>query len=419
MKISYLHQYFCTPEMPGGTRSYEIARRLVRRGHEVHIITSDRQPTRLTREWVETFEDGIHVHWTPVPYSNRMGYTERIKAFARFAWRAALRAATLRSDVVFATSTPLTIALPGIFAASRSNAPFVFEVRDLWPELPIAVGALQSPIAIAGARRLEAFAYRRARHIVALSPDMKDGILRRGVAPDCVSVIPNSCDFDLFDVPAAEGDAFRRQHDWLGDRPLVVYCGALGLINGMDYLARTAAEVHRIDPDVRFLVVGAGFQEQAVRRHAEALGVLNRNFFMHGPVPKCEMPRILAAADVATSLFINLPAMWANSANKFFDALAAGRPVAINHEGWLAELVRQRGLGLVLDPVDVVASARALVGFLRNASTMESSRQASRKAARELFDRDVLAAQLEQVLVTAAGAGRGPATAKQRQNRAA
>jgi glycosyltransferase involved in cell wall biosynthesis len=111
--------------------------------------------------------------------------------------------------------------------------------------------------------------------------------------------------------------------------------------------------------------------------------------------------------------------MWANSANKFFDALAAGRPVAINHQGWLADLVRQRSLGLVLDPVDVTGSSRALIGFLRNPSAMECARQAARRAARELFDRDVLAAQLEEVLLTAANPGRGQNPANQWQNHAA
>jgi glycosyltransferase involved in cell wall biosynthesis len=248
---------------------------------------------------------------------------------------------------------------------------------------------------------------------------MKDGIVSRGVAPEKVSVIQNSCDLDLFDVPASEGKVFRQQHAWLGERPLVVYCGALGLINGVDYLVRLASEVERINPEVRFLVVGTGMQEGTIRQQAETLGVLNRNFFMQDCAPKREMPRILSAADVSTSLFIDLPAMRANSANKFFDALAAGRPIAVNHDGWLADLVRERGLGLVLDPSDFAESARALVGFLKNPTEIQSARLAARRASRELFDRDVLAAQLEDVLLKAADRGRAFVPAKKRHAHAA
>ena len=145
MRIIYLHQYFNTPNMSGGTRSYEMARRLVDRGHEVHMVTSSRdgKPSgRHARGWTETVEAGIQVHWCSVPYSNHMSSRRRLGAFAKFSRLAARKATALRGDVVFATSTPLTIALPAVYAARRRSIPMVFEVRDLWPEMPIAVGAL-------------------------------------------------------------------------------------------------------------------------------------------------------------------------------------------------------------------------------------------------------------------------------------
>src|SRR5690625_3260213 len=155
MKIIYLHQYFNTPEMSGGTRSYEMARRLVTAGHEVHMITSWRDPDRADENWFETVEAGVNVHWLPVPYSNHMSYGERIKAFSRFAHQAGTKAKELQGDVIFATSTPLTIAIPAISASKKHKVPMVFEVRDLWPELPIAIGALNNPILKWAAKRLE------------------------------------------------------------------------------------------------------------------------------------------------------------------------------------------------------------------------------------------------------------------------
>src|SRR4051812_29868117 len=107
MKIVYLHQYFTTPSMHGGTRSYELARRLVGMGHEVHMVTSDTEPAQDAKGWRETNESGIRVHWLPVPYSNSMKYADRMRAFSHFAINSSHRAMQLAGDVVFATSTPL------------------------------------------------------------------------------------------------------------------------------------------------------------------------------------------------------------------------------------------------------------------------------------------------------------------------
>jgi len=397
MKILYLHQYFKTPGMAGATRSYEMARRLAARGHEVHMITARDAPG--PGAWVRTCEAGVDVHWCTVPYSNRMSYPERIRAFLKFSYLAARKAASIPADLLFATSTPLTIALPAVYAARRQRIPMVFEVRDLWPELPIAVGALRSRPAVAAARWLARFAYRKARHIVALSPGMKEGLVATGCPAGKVTVIPNGCDLSLFRVDEQAGRTFRERNDWLRDRPLVVYAGTLGIINGVDYLTRLAAAVRRRDVGVRFLVVGSGHEEERVRRAAERLRVLGRNFFLWSPLPKREMPAVLSAADVAVSVFRNVPEMWNNSANKLFDGLAAGRPVAINHEGWQAEFIRQSGCGLVLDPKDIEESADRLVWAVRDPAWLAQARAAARRVAQERFDRNRLFEQFEAVLL--------------------
>jgi len=397
MRVIYLHQTFTTPGMAGGTRSYEMARRLVLRGHEVHMVASDR--TGCGRGWLETEEAGIHVHWCPVRYSKQMGYNRRIGAFMQFAWLAARKAARLPGDVVFATSTPLTIALPGVYAARRKSLPMVFEVRDLWPEMPIAVGALKSRFTIGAARRLESFAYRNAAHVVALAPGMKEGIVATGYPQDRVTVIPNSCDLQTFRVAEETGRGFRRSRAWLQDRPLVVYCGALSMANGVDYLARLAAVVQRRDPEIRFLVLGTGAQEQRIRRLAKELDVWERNFFMRPPIPKREMPAVLSAADIATCLLIDVKEIWVNSPNKVFDGLAAGRPVAVNNaQGWIPELIRRTGCGLVMDPEDMDSAAGQLLAAIRDPTWLSKARAAARKVGRERFSRDKLAMVFESVL---------------------
>jgi glycosyltransferase involved in cell wall biosynthesis len=414
MRVLYLHQYFTTPDMVGGTRSYEMARRLVDAGHTVHMITTDREARNTRhRQWRRELVSGIDVHWLPVPYSNRFGYRARMQAFVDFAWRAAGRAVELGGDLVFATSTPLTIALPGIFASRRLKVPMVFEVRDLWPDVPIALGVLRNPAAIAAARWLERAAYRHAAHVVALSPGMKDGVVRHGIPAELVTVIPNGCDCGPFDVSPRVGEAFRRRHAWLGNRPLVTYAGTLGTVNGVGYFARLAAEVRRLAPEVRFLVVGGGKEEATVRRIAAELGVLDQNFFMMQSLPKREMPACFSATDLAASLFIDLPALWANSANKFFDGLAARRPLLINYEGWQADLLRRTGAGLVVPPGDPRRAAEELIAFLGDPSRVARARSAAGELAAGPFNRDRLADELLNVLERAVGAaaanGRGRA----------
>lgn len=400
MRILYLHQYFNLPSDPGGTRSYEMARRLVKYGHEVFMITSDRRGKFQTKGWQVTKETGIEVHWLPVPYDNRMSYGQRIKAFVTFAIASARRAAAIPADVVFATSTPLTIAIPGIYASQKQKIPMVFEVRDLWPELPIAMGALKGPL-IPLARWLERFAYNNSSRIVALSSGMRDGVRRTGYPLSNIHIIPNSSDLELFSLPKEAGELFRNANSWLKNNPLVIYAGTLGKINGVSYLAYLAAEVRKLAPEIRFLVVGGGAEEKIVRDTAADLGVLNETFFMLPSIPKREMPNILAAANIASSVFINLPEMWANSANKFFDALAAGTPVAINYAGWQADLLKETGAGLVLPYDDLPTAARMLTEFIHDEERLEQAGKAARKLAETKFNRDILAKQLETVLLEA------------------
>ncbi len=396
MRIIYLYQYFSTPRASGGSFPYEMARWMVARGHQVHVVTSDRSSPQSG--WTETEEAGVHVHWCRVPYSNQMSYGRRIKAFLQFAWQAARKAASLPGDVVYAGSPPLTIALPAVHAARRKRIPLVFEVCDLWPATAIAAGAVSNPAVIAAARRLERFAYAHAAHIVALSPDTKRGIVAAGQPPQRVSVIPNRVNLSCFSTSDEPGRAFRAKHSWLQDHPLVVYTGTLGLVNGCEYLARLAAEVRRLNGDMRFLLVGDGREAEQVRRTAAALGVLDETFFLQPPVPAQQIPAILSAADITTSTVIDRKALWACSPSKLVDSLAAGRPMAINHEGWIADLLRRHECGLVLDARDHRRAARTLVAAMTDAQWMRRARAAARRTAEAEFDADKLLTRLEAIL---------------------
>jgi glycosyltransferase involved in cell wall biosynthesis len=398
VKIIYLHQYFLTPEMPGGHRSYEMARRLVRAGHEVHMITSAQGGLDAGARWRESVEDGIHVHWANVPYSNHMGFARRILAFVRFAARASWRALRLDGDVIFATSTPLTIAIPALVASTLRRLPFVFEVRDMWPDVPIAMGIIRNPLLVALARRLEMLAYRRAAHVVALAPGMRDDIVAKGVPAGKVAVIPNGCDMDTFAV-ATDGPSPREEHAWLGDRKLVVYAGSIGRVNGVEFLVRLAAAVRRTDPTIRFVIIGGGRDRDAVRALAAAEGVLGETLFMLDPLPSREVARWLRAADMAVALIAGPRLVWKDAVqNKFFDALAAGTPVASNVDGWQSRIAEQEQVGITLDASDVTASARKLMSTLRDEAWLSAVPARAHALAHRRFHRDRLAHDLDVVL---------------------
>lgn len=399
MKVIYLHQYFRTPDQSGGTRSYEMARRLVQRGHDVHVVTSCMEPTGkagCVREVIE----GITVHWLPVEYSNKMGFLSRLLAFFHFAVRASIYAAKLNGSVVFATSTPLTIAIPGVYAAKIARCPLVFEVRDLWPTVPIAMGVLKNPILIWLAKQLERFAYRNSKHIVALSDEMAKGVVASGVASNCVTVIPNSADLELFDPNRIESNVFRKKHTEIPNGPIVLYPGTLGKVNGVDYLVRVAKQVEIYNGNIVFVLIGDGVDRDNIESLARSLGVLGVNLFMLSAIPKRDLVYAFKDASLVISTVIDIKALEANSANKIFDGMAAGKAVAINHGGWQKDLILECKLGLAL-PREVEAAAMSLIEFFREEGRALECGANARAVAVERFSRDSLARKLEGVLESA------------------
>lgn len=398
MKIIYLHQYFNTPDMSGGTRSFEMARRMHSLGHEVHMITSFREENDQCHDWFESNEAGIKVHWYPVPYSNHMNYVQRIWAFLSFANAARKKAMELKGDVIFATSTPLTIALPAVPAARKKKIPMVFEVRDLWPEMPIAVGALDNPVLRVAARWLERWAYGNSAAVVSLSPGMKAGVMATGYPANKIAVIPNSSDNVEFAYDEAAAREFRARRKWLGNKPLLVYTGTFGKVNGLHYMVELASELQALDSDVIILLVGDGAERDDVKQAAKAAGVYKDNLFIEDSLPKRAMPALLSAATMASALFIDLPEMRPNSANKFFDALSSGTPILLNYGGWMHDLIVTYGCGLPMWKKTVKGVAAELDARMHDEDWLRKAGKASRTLAETMFDRDILAGQLISVL---------------------
>ena len=371
MRILYLHQFFITRAGVGGTRSYEFARRFVERGHAVRMVTAG-DTTRTV--------DGIEVVGVRGAYSNYMRATAmsnagRILAFARFALGATVAALRgPRPDVIYATSPPLTMALPALAARLRWQAPLVFEVRDLWPEAPIQMGVLRNPVARRLARAMERFVYARSARLIALSPGIQAALPREKSV-----LVPNAADLDLFDPAAARGP-FQ-----------VAYFGAMGEANDLTPVIEAA----RLLPDVSFVLMGDG------KRRAELARAAPPNVhFRSGS--KTDVARLAAESSACLTLFKDVPVLATNSPNKLFDTFAAGRPAIVNMDGWMRELVEQNEAGVYVRAGDAAELAEKLAWLRDNPAEVERMGRNARALAERDFGRDELAGRALAVLEEAA-----------------
>ena len=398
MRVLYLHQFFLTRADGGGTRSYELARHLVAAGHEVVMLTAG--GSGGARREVE----GIQVVEVPGAYADyaratEMGYTARAAAFARFAARAALAVQRVpRPAVVFATSPPLTIALPAIAAARRHGAPFVFEVRDLWPRAPIEMGALRSPWAQRAAYALESWVLRQAEHVVALSPGMVDGVVMAGADPARVTLEPNASDLDLFHPDLDPGD-LRERHGLVG-KFVVSYFGTMGEANDLSQAVEAAALL--AGEDVAFVLQGEGKRRRTLEEEVRRRGLAN--VIVLPAADKASAARLAAASDACLTLFKDVPVLATNSPNKLFDTFAAGRPAIVNTAGWQRELVEENGAGLFARPGDPAHLAEQLIRLRDDPELRAAMGSRARALAESQFDRRELVARVREVLERAAGA---------------
>lgn len=393
MKVLYFHQHFVTPRGAGGVRSYAMARRLIDRGHAVTMVCGSFVggnsgltgpfTKSVRRGWV----DGIDVIELDLAYSNSDGFAKRAWTFLKFAARSVGVAFTENYDVLFATTTPLTAGIPGIFARWFRGKPFVFEVRDLWPELPRAMGVIKNPLVLWAMGVLEWTSYHSAHRLIGLSPGIVEGIAHRGGANERIALVPNGCDLAIFtDAPGAWRPAQVRATDLLA-----VFAGTHGLANGLDAVLDAAVELKRRGrDDIKLLLIGDGKLKTSLQARAQREELTNVVF--HDSVNKARLAGLMAATDVGLQCLANVPAFYyGTSPNKFFDYIAAGLPVLNNYPGWLAEQIIQNDCGFAVLPDDPIAFANALERAAGDRAALKAMGLRGRQLAEREYDRLLLA----------------------------
>jgi colanic acid biosynthesis glycosyl transferase WcaI len=374
MKLLVICPHYAPDVAPTGEVMTSIATELVRRGHELHVVTAlpwyeqhrvdPGWGGRLSRRERTAWGQITRVH--PFP-TNKQNIPARALAFAGFTLLAAWKAAfgrrpgrRWRPDAVLAMSPPLTLGAAGWLAARRWRVPYVFNIQDVFPDVAVELGAITNPFVIRVASWLERWSYRRADAVTVLSDDLRDNVaakLRPATSPDPakVRVIPNFVDTVRIVPRDPEAGRYRAEHDLQGRR-VVMYAGNVGLSQSLDLLvaaARALVDRH----DVVFVINGGGSALDDLRRQAE--GLPNLRFV--GFQPKERLPEVLAAADVHV---VALKAGLARSSvpSKTYSILAAGRPIvaSVDEATEVARVVEQAEAGLAVPPENPEAFVAAV-----------------------------------------------------------
>ncbi len=400
MHIAYIHQHFSTRTGATGTRSYELSQRLIEAGHQVTLISGVNELSALKEDpnarVTESDVDGIRVLSVSEPYKNAMGFIQRVRAFGRFAKTAGRLVKKIDADLVFATSTPLTVGVPGMRGAKHLGVPFVFEVRDLWPEIPIAMGIVKNPLLKWYLKRLEVKIYRAANWINALSPGIRKGICATGYPESQTSMIPNASDLDVFKpIPKGIDDSkYGRPDDFK-----LVFTGAHGLANGLDAVLDAIIELkNRGETGIHFNFIGHGGMKPGLMERCKLENLQDWVSWVE-PMPKQQLAEILPRMDVGMMILKNLPAFYyGTSPNKFFDYIASGLPVLNNYPGWLAGLIEENNCGKVVSPDDPKAFADAVLWMRDHPDELKAMGPRSRKLAESQFSRQVLGEKFVGIL---------------------
>ena len=399
MHILLIHQAFVALDEPGGTRHHELARFLAERGHQVTIIASSvsyltgkAEAAGVITQTIGTAGGQVTIRRVRTYSALHRSFVHRVLSFLSFMISSFLAGLRVHGvDLVWGTSPPIFQGATAWLLARLKGAPFLFEVRDLWPAFAIEVGVLRQPLLIHLSEWLERFLYRHADLLVVNSPGFIEHVRARGARR--VELVPNGADTQMFD-PYASGFEFRRAHGLEG-RFVALYAGAHGMSNDLGVLLQ-AAQILADRPEIAIVLLGDGKDKPALMAQAEQMRLAN--VFFLPPVPKAQMAEALAATDACIAILKPIPMYATVYPNKVFDYMAAGRPVVLAIDGVIRQVVEAAGGGVFTPPGDPAALA---LGIRELAGDRERCREMGLNAQRYVqahFDRSKLAEKMADLM---------------------
>ncbi len=401
MHILIIHQAFATLNEPGGTRHHEFARLLAARGHKVTVIASPVSyltgtPLRLPpfhSEMGGEKEGGqVEILRASVYDAHHKSFLHRVVAFVSFMFSSFWIGLGVKNvDLVWGTSPPIFQGVTAWMLARVKCVPFLFEVRDLWPQFAIAVGVLKNPVLIRLSEWLERFLYRGADRVMVNSPGFLDHVKSRGAKG--VELIPNGSDPSMFD-PNDDGAEFRRTHG-LQDKFVVMYAGAHGISNDLGVVLESA-KLLADEKKIQIVFLGDGKEKAALQARSKELKLGNVSFLPS--LPKAQMPRALAGADACLAILKPLEEYKRTYPNKVFDYMAAGRPVALGIDGVIRNVVEAAGCGFFAEPGNAFALAEVITSLAKDKTRSRQMGLNGRKYLEQNFSREKVVEQLIKLM---------------------
>ena len=399
LHILLIHQAFVSLDEAGGTRHYETARYLAEHGQRVTVITSSvSYLTGKVDKETSTRVDKLTILRAATYQGLHRSFVHRLFNFFSFTISAFFVGLRVRDvHVVWGTSPPLFQAFTAWALARIKRVPFLFEVRDLWPAFAVEVGVLRNRVLIAASEWLEKFLYLRADRLVLNSPGFEEHVRARGGRE--IRIVPNGADASMFD-PEADGADFRKQFG-LSGKFIVLYAGAHGLSNDLGAVLVAAEEV-KSEEKIAIVLLGDGKDKPILQEQAARMGLSNIHFLPS--MPKAEMAKALAAADACLAILKPLKLYATVYPNKVFDYMAAGRPVILAIDGAIRKVIEEAGAGIFVPPGDSIALAKTIRQLAADPANGKRMGNSGRKYLEQHFNRPMLAAQMEAVLIETAEA---------------
>lgn len=402
MRILFLTHYFPPEVNAPASRTYENAKRWVQAGHEVTVITcAPNHPNGIiypgfrNRLWQWENKDGIRVLRVMTYLGPNKGSVRRIMNYVSYLVSAMLLSPlTGKADVVISTSPQFLCGLAGAFVSLLKGAPWILEIRDLWPESIAAVEAISNRSVIGVLEKIERWMYLHADRIVSVTDSFVRHFVAKGAAPERVAVVKNGADLSTL-IPAEKENGFRREHGLKG-KFIASYVGTHGMAHALDTVLQ-AADLLRDNVNVVFLLVGDGAERERLLQKKEAMGLTN--VLLLPQMPKDAMPALLAASDVCLVHLRRTELFKSVIPSKIFEAMAMERPIILGVEGESKGIVEAGNCGLCIEPENASEMADAVLRLIADSSLAETQGKNGRSYVVEAFDRDKLAAKYLDVIV--------------------
>lgn len=399
MKILLLHQYFLEENDSGGSRWNEMAKMWAEEGHEITVLGGmihangfGKHPDYKGKYFKKRQHGKVEVIRCHVSESYNANFIGRLWGYFSFVFSsiwAGIFKVKGKYDVVVVTSPPLFIGISGYILSRIKKAPYVFEIRDLWPESAIDTGVITNRSIIKLSYWLEKFIYRKAELINVLTPAFRDKLINsKRINPEKIILIPNAADFSLSSklVDNFDVDSFRKNQGFDG-KFVIIYVGAHGVANHLDQILDTGKLL--VDTNVEFLLLGNGMEKTRLIKRVKNEGITNVRF--QDSVPKVDVFKYIMASDMGTSVLKRVDTFKTVYSNKTFDYMSCKKPILMAIDGVSKDLVEEAKAGVFVEPENPEDFAQKIRYYLSNKNLLAVEGENGYFYAKANFDRNLLA----------------------------